>query len=699
MTAMTTVRLARVLTVTVAATALALPAVVSAAPAQLPSGPPEPQSWRKGPGPVVSAADASGADTGTPREAPASGADVTRLAVAPRVPTQPCPEDPAWLCGKVKVPLDRAEPSAGRIPIAFEIFPQQGQGPALTDPILMTAGGPGDSASAKRYFLQYIAGPLLEDRDLVLIDNRGTGKSRPIDCPRLQDGVRNHRDFIDSVGACGRRLRDQADRYGTGDVAMDVEAVRRALGYPRINYYGGSYASVAAQAYAVRYPSRLRSVVVDSGMPVNDPEHIWTWGTHIPGALDRYITLSCVRVPECAAAHPDADRAFTGLMRRVARNPVVGAARDQDGNRRRVTVGELQLGAIAYVGHWLNGGEIAAAADALRMRDRKPLLRLAAETPVWPGDSGDPAGFSAGNNAAAFCNDAGAVWERTDPVSVRREKYRDALRAFPSDRFAPYTRRAWTTQFPSDFCLKWPSPDRFVPAVPPGATVTGIPILLIVGDLDTAVPTETTEALLDVFPHAELVTVAGAGHTAAGWSDCAHGIVNHFFATLDVGDTSCTEEPSFVPAAVSQFFRTSADATPARRLDGDESSRRHRLVATSTVRAVQDAWLRSFRQVDAVADGPGLRGGTFRADYESFADHAEIRLRGVRFTRDVAVTGRSTFAYATNGVRMRVRVDGPGRLDGTIRANGTYGPGAPFAAFTVSGLIGESSLEVEVPAA
>lgn len=643
---------------------------------------------------------APGATPETARLSDAAGAaDAARLAGDPTVATAPCRDDESWLCGKVRVPFDRAAPTKRTIPIAFEIYPHQGSGPGLSDPVFITAGGPGDSATAGRYFFQYVVGPLLEERDLVLIDNRGTGKSRAINCRPLQSGARNHDQLVDRIGQCGRQLGDDADRYGTGDVAMDVEAVRKALGYPRINYYAGSYASVAAQAYAVRYPSRLRAVVIDAGMPVNDPEHRWTWGPHNPGALVRSTTLWCTRFPWCDAAQPDAGTAFSDLARAVAEKPVTGVARDQYGERRKVRVGQIQLGAIVWFGGALNSGEIAAAEDARRAGDPLPLLRLAAESPVWPGDSGDPRDFSFGNNAAAFCNDADFVWERTDPRAVRRQKYEQAIRDFPRDHFAPFTRGAWTTLYTSDWCLKWPAPDRFEPAVPPGATVRDVPVLLIVGDLDTDVPMENTEALLEVFPQATFVEVAGAGHTTVGWSGCAHEIVNRFLRTKAAGDTSCADEPSFVGEAVSHFFRTAAEAPSAAPRDGDASSPRQRKVVTSVVRTVQDAWLRSFRQDGAVVTGPGLRGGRFRADWASSGDHAIIRLFDARWTEDVAVSGRTTLQYGTNVMRMRIRVDGPGGRDGTLRARGGYGFGGPYKAFRVTGEIGGSPVHARVPVA
>lgn len=622
-------------------------------------------------------------------------AQVSQLATRPGVALTPCADDPGWLCGSIRVPVDRSHPQGRSIPVHFEVFPHRDVGPGARDAIVATAGGPGIATSSERYFWQFLVDPLLDQRDLLLIDNRGTGRSAPIRCPELQDGVSGHDDYLDAVGKCGARLGDDADRYGSGDVALDIEDVRRALGYPQLSYFSTSYASVVAQAYAVRFPGRLRAVVADAGLPVNDRAHSWTWGVDHPRALARATAQSCLRAPACAAAQPDARGALADLLRAVRRRPVDGTARDALGVLRRVHVDEVHLGAIAWSGT-LQGGELAAAADALRAGDRRPLLRLGAETAPGIGDAGDPAQFSFGDNAAAFCNDTDFVWSRQDPVPVRAQKYRRGLAALGPEAFAPFTPHAFTTLFTSDVCLRWPAPDRFTPAVPPGATARGVPTLLLSGDLDTNVPTETSRRLLAVFRQATLVPVAGAAHPSTSWSECARSLTHRFLRTLDAGQASC-EQPAYVAPAVPAFPLTLADAEPAARLRADDSTTRDHRVATVAIRAALDAWLRSYRQPLAVATGPGLRGGTFDADYESSPERAVLALHGVQFAKDIAVSGRTSWHYADNEVTMRLAVTGPKGYRGTLQAKGRFGFGGPFEAFTVTGALGGNRVAVEVP--
>ncbi len=493
----------------VAAISAALLATSGQVPAPATSAAPDPDGW----GPPL--APWFGDPSGSSRAAAGTGpAAVSMLSTTPRAALEPCEDDPTWLCGSIRVPVDRADPDGRSIPIGFQVFPHRGAGEGARDAIMSSTGGPGFATSVDRYFFQFVMDPLLDRRDLVLVDHRGTGASA-LDCPGLQDGVTGHDDFLASVRECGELLGGDADRYGSGDVALDVEAVRRALRYPEVSYYGHSYGAVAAQAYAVRFPDRVRAVVADAGVAIGDPQHAYLWDLGFAPAMQRMVRLACGRVRACAQARPEAETALARLARAVRRDPVVGVARGLDGERRRVRVDEVMLVAIVF-GHTLNPGEIPAVAAALFHDDPRPLLRLAAETTVWPGPEGDPESYSAGDNAAAACNDLDTVWRRSDPVPVREAKYDEALAARPSAQFAPFSKSAITHFSPPDLCVGWPAPDRFTPAVPHGATAKGFPVLQLTGDLDGNVTPAVARRIRTVFPQAQVVAVHGSPHTPHG---------------------------------------------------------------------------------------------------------------------------------------------------------------------------------------
>jgi pimeloyl-ACP methyl ester carboxylesterase len=430
----------------------------------------------------------------------------------------------------VSVPLDRAHPAAGSIPLAFYVSPHTGSDRPL-EPIFITPGGPGESGWAERFF--YERSPeLLRRHDLVLIDPRGTGASAAIDCPDLQNGWQNDTAFQKAVGGCGVQLGAAADRYGSGDVALDVEDVRKALGYDQIDYYAFSYGTVSEQAYAARFPRHVHALAIDAGMAAGDPTQSYTWGLGVARGLMRIERLLCRRDPSC---HGDVVAAIRYLAGHVRTHPV---------KRARVVVGEPEL--INLISHGGDQGKMAPpdvvleTAAALRRGNTKPLLALAEQQPLWPGPMGPFGEFSQGDNTAASCNDLPMPWSPSDAINVRRSKYEAALAAFPKQTFAPFSARGWNEFNFSDECVTWPAPSRYVPAVPATTSLRNVPTVIFSGDIDSTVPTEMTRHLLAEFPRATFITVAGAAHPAIGWRpDCVPKIAAQFFATLRPGDISC----------------------------------------------------------------------------------------------------------------------------------------------------------------
>ena len=194
------------------------------------------------------------------------------------------------------------------------------------------------------------------------------------------------------------QLGSRSDLYGSADVAQDIEAVRAALDVERFDFYGFSYAAADAQAYAVRYPRRMGSVVLDSPFPLVDFD---PWATQVARNLPRLVTRICRRSENCRRDHRHPAAELAWLAKRLRAAPVDGSAFDSLGNPHTVHVDEAML-IQRLLGDW--GGftaqsEVAAAARALRRGDRAPLLRLAAE-PLVTFPPEPPEIFSAGLNVS-----------------------------------------------------------------------------------------------------------------------------------------------------------------------------------------------------------------------------------------------------------------------------------------------------------
>ncbi len=497
------------------------------------------------------------------------------------------------------------------------------------------------------------------------------------------------------MAACGAQLGPDADRYGAGDIAMDQEVVRRALGYQQVTFYALSYGTVDVAAYTVRYPGRVRAVILDGGLTVNDPLHAWAWGLAVPNAIADATALTCRRVPACAMENPHADASLALLAAELRRRPVDGTVLDEVGVSSQVHVDESKLISIVESGQ-LGIAEIPAVEAALRGGDPLPLLRLAAESPDRGGDSGDPAQYSAGDNIAAFCNDQDFVFDRTDSMAVRQHKYEAALAQLPVTAFAPFSKRAWSGWFYDDACVAWPAPDRYVPAIPHGAVVRGVPTLVLRGDLDTVVATLNTRSLMSIFPGASYVTVSGAGHPSAGWSACAADLARSFMSNPKAPVGSC-REPAFVGVAVPSYPASVHAAPAAQRLPGDRSTDFDRRAATVAVRTAQDIWLRTFRLPDAAGTTRGLRGGAADWDYSANPDRAVMTLHDVEFARGVVVSGTSDLVYGSNGFDVHLVISA-GTSTIIVDGAGRWGFGGPFEAVTLTGSSGGRALHLQVPA-
>jgi pimeloyl-ACP methyl ester carboxylesterase len=175
------------------------------------------------------------------------------------------------------------------------------------DPLFVLAGGPGMAASAFYATVAPAFARILRERDIVLVDQRGSGASNRLDCPADEDALAGATDaaIAASTRACLAALAPRASPayYTTSLAVEDLERVRAALGYARINLYGASYGTRVAQHYLRRFPQRTRSVILDGVVPA-------TLALGAATAFDaeralRDILARCAAVPACRGAFGD----------------------------------------------------------------------------------------------------------------------------------------------------------------------------------------------------------------------------------------------------------------------------------------------------------------------------------------------------------------------------------------------------------
>jgi pimeloyl-ACP methyl ester carboxylesterase len=172
--------------------------------------------------------------------------------------------DAGTYCGILRRPLDSAGEIAGRIPVAFELYPHTSRAATSLGTLVAVDGGPGLSTTAQFRAFFGLFGPLLEGRDLLLVDLRGTGWSRAINCRPLQRAAAPSPSLIER---CGQQLGPKSDLYGSALAAADLAALLDELGTGPIDLYGVGYGAYFAQTFAGLYPGSAADINPGQRLP------------------------------------------------------------------------------------------------------------------------------------------------------------------------------------------------------------------------------------------------------------------------------------------------------------------------------------------------------------------------------------------------------------------------------------------------
>ena len=226
-------------------------------------------------------------------------------------------------CGTLARPLNPDAPDAGFIELHVAVVPALDLAPA-PDPVVPLAGGPGQGAV--QFYSAYAGAfePLRRQRDILLVDQRGTGASARMDCPIDDDIVEGEYSIeltIEYTKGCLESLPHDPRWFTTSVAVRDLEAVREALGYASLNLYGVSYGTRVAQHYARRYPATTRTVTLDGVVPPQialGPEI----ATESQRAVES-IFSRCADDPACAEHFPGIADDFRALTARLRESPVL----------------------------------------------------------------------------------------------------------------------------------------------------------------------------------------------------------------------------------------------------------------------------------------------------------------------------------------------------------------------------------------
>ena len=436
------------------------------------------------------------------------------------------------------VPLDRT----GHVPGQVHLFVERRKGLRSSSAALFAlAGGPGQAAT--QFDLDFFAElrPALANRQLVVFDERGTGRSDPLRCPQsLGQGAVPP---PGAVSACAARLGPRRAFYTSRDSADDIEAIRRSIGVDRISLYGGSYGTYTALTYARRYPDHVESLILDSVVA--------------PGGIDPLDRATYAAVPRmlrdvcsdgaCSGVTPDPVADLARVVAGLAQGPRLGSAFDGHGGPQLVrltadAVHDLVLGADLDL---FLAAELPSAMRAAAGGDLAPLARAVRELRTSGGAAqleGLGPELDAGENFARVCEETPMPWPRSAAPSERRADLTAAALGVGASAFSPWPAQTEIDRGTAAQCLDWPYASPESPIV--DGPLPRVPALILSGTEDMRTPLENAQEVASRIPGATLVTVPHAGHGVLE-TDCGHSALEAFEAGR--GMAACAPEPLELP--------------------------------------------------------------------------------------------------------------------------------------------------------
>ena len=221
-------------------------------------------------------------------------------------------------CGALTVLENPSDPQGRTLSLNVAVVPAIKR-TAEPDPLFILVGGPGQSAVENFPVLFNSLFAVHERRDIVAVDQRGTGKSNPLRCLDPEDEALDDAQILAALKECPNKLDADLRYYGTEIAMQDLDQVRSALGYSSVNLYGVSYGTRAALTYLKMYPERVRSVTLDSAL---DPAFVLYQDAAQDGqsALD-FVLSRCEKDKDCASAYPNVRLELDSILRDLDAEP------------------------------------------------------------------------------------------------------------------------------------------------------------------------------------------------------------------------------------------------------------------------------------------------------------------------------------------------------------------------------------------
>ena len=433
-------------------------------------------------------------------------------------------------CGTMLRPQNPADADSPDIEISVAVVPALDLKPE-PDPFVPLAGGPG--ASAIEFYAAYSGAfeHVRRHRDILLVDQRGTGSSSRMDCDVDEDiieGKFSEEQVIEVTRQCLAALPHDPRFFTTSVAVKDLEAVRAALGYGPLNLYGVSYGSRVAQHFAKRYPGSTRSIVLDGVVPpqiVLGPEIAREAQEALDSIFDR-----CEADRECNERFPDLSQSFRQVRERLEEQPVTVEIPDPvTGRREIVDFGTSELaGAVRLLAYGANS--ISILPLLIHTAAEGNFEPLAAQALMIAEQMSDA--LALGMHNSVMCSED-APFYADDAIDY------DALEASYMGVIQLEAIEAMCSIWPPG-----PVDDDFREPL-----ATNIPVLLLSGEADPITPPEYAERAMVDLDNAQHLVARKQGHGQAAVG-CTPRLIGKFVGDpgrLSDQDAGCLERSFVMP--------------------------------------------------------------------------------------------------------------------------------------------------------
>lgn len=441
---------------------------------------------------------------------------------APQLRLEQCTlGDVSAQCGTLPIPENRAAGTGRMIQLRVAVLRARVK-PRAPDPVFWLAGGPGGAATESAGAAVQLLELVNRQRDVVLVDQRGTGGSHDLRCP--QGSVADR--WAEELRTCLTDLDGDPRAYTTAWAMDDLDDVRAALGYERINLYGISYGATAAQVYLQRHPTHARTAILESGTLLGVPIY-----ERFPAASQRALDLlfaRCAADAGCHAAFPDPAADLRTVTARLDRGPIELPMTDPSTGRPE-----------QYTRHALALGLLEALSD-LRTAVILPRMLRSAARDDWKGV------LAAAPRPTP--NSAAPTWQLM-PLTINCYEPEERLRraeteAAAAGSFLKYADMRAAIN-PGDVCAAMPAPQ---PAAIHGPlTASAVPMLIINGAADPKDPPANVAGAGRAYPHSLVLTVPNQAHDYNVDPSCRAGLFAAFIergAATDLPSQCLREQPA-----------------------------------------------------------------------------------------------------------------------------------------------------------